>query len=69
MELNISPWGRLAVEMAGSQKQAYLAAVCSRLTFATVGRSLDMQIDLAQSVLDSVAMVLGVQFLVRKYFP
>lgn len=40
MELNTPHWCRLALEMAGSWEHAYLAAVCSRLTFRTGDLSL-----------------------------
>lgn len=52
MKLNIHPWSRLTVEMAGSWEQAYLAAACSTFTFVTADLALDIGIDPIHSVLD-----------------
>lgn len=68
MKLNIPPWSKLAVEMAGLWEQAYLAAVCSRLTLVTADLAHDIGMEPTHSVLDRATMVLEVQFLVRKYF-
>lgn len=54
--------------MAGLWEEVSLAAVCSRLTFLTASLAPDTAIDLTHSVLDTVALVLGVQPLARKCF-
>lgn len=68
MKFNICAWSRLAVEMAGSWEQAYLALVCSTFTFMTADLALDIETDRVHSVLDRVAVVLEVQLLAGKHF-
>lgn len=43
MKFNICAWSRLAVEMAGSWQQAYLALVYSTFTFMTADLALDIR--------------------------